>query len=154
MINNVSGATPDIVVTSSEVLSYLRNNAEIKKQYEYDLKYVNTENLEVTPKTYGKVSGGITIGDLTFYAYDATYVDQDGKIKRYIPEEKLVMFSRDELLGTQLFAAIKDLKSLTPARYFPKMWEQEDPSAAAILTQSAPLIVPMRSNASLVATVL
>ena len=57
--------------------------------------------------------------------------------------------------GVRAFGAIMDRKAgwrATP--FFPKMFEQEDPSAVYLMTQSAPLMIATRPNATLKAKVL
>ena len=51
------------------------------------------------------------------------------------------------------YGAIQDLESLQAEERFPKMWEEKDPSVAMAMTQSAPLPVPARIEASAFATV-
>lgn len=48
--------------------------------------------------------------------------------------------------GIQMFGAILDASSLQPATIFPKMWEEQDPSAVFTMSQSAPLMVPTNPN--------
>jgi hypothetical protein len=55
--------------------------------------------------------------------------------------------------GVKAFGAIQDHESLEAVPYFSKSWLEEDPSRRMVMTQSAPLLVPYRPNASLCATV-
>lgn len=55
--------------------------------------------------------------------------------------------------GVKAFGAILDAKAdLQPAEIFSKMWDQEDPSARFIMSQSAPLMIPVNTNATVKAT--
>jgi hypothetical protein len=52
-------------------------------------------------------------------------------------------------MGVQAFGAIMDADAgLAPARMFPKMWKENDPSVVYTMTQSAPLMVPMNPNST------
>jgi hypothetical protein len=51
--------------------------------------------------------------------------------------------------GVRAFGAIKDHDSLAEAEFFAKSWAENDPSVRYIMLQSAPLMVPLRPNASL-----
>jgi predicted cation transporter len=59
------------------------------------------------------------------------------------------------LLGRQADAppidvvlCIVDASNLEPATIYPKMWEEQDPSAVFTMSQSAPLMVPTNPNNS------
>jgi len=54
--------------------------------------------------------------------------------------------------GVKAYGAILDVNSLEPADIYPKMWDQEDPSARYIMSQSAPLMIPVNPNATVKAT--
>jgi len=55
--------------------------------------------------------------------------------------------------GVKAFGAILDAAAdLQPADIFTKMWDQEDPSARFIMSQSAPLMIPVNTNATVKAT--
>lgn len=57
--------------------------------------------------------------------------------------------------GVRAFGAIQDIAAnLQSVPVFPKMWEENDPSATIIMTQSAPLMVPVNPNATFRARVL
>lgn len=53
------------------------------------------------------------------------------------------------LRGVQAFGAIMDRQAgLAPLSLFPRMWDNEDPSVTYTMTQSAPLMIPMRPDNS------
>ena len=54
--------------------------------------------------------------------------------------------------GVKAFGAIMDVNSLQPADIWPKMWDSQDPSARFIMSQSAPLMIPVNPNATVKAT--
>jgi hypothetical protein len=51
-------------------------------------------------------------------------------------------------MGVQAFGAIMDMSMLNPARMWPKMWQNQDPSVEYVMTQSAPLMVPVVPNST------
>ena len=69
-----------------------------------------------------------------------------------MPDYTVIMGSRQLSEGIRLYGAIQDLQALVPASRFPKMLEQQDPSVAYTLTQSAPLPVLRRPNATWLAS--
>ena len=94
------------------------------------------------------------LGQFRLWSYNATYTDENGVSQFYIPPNDVVLVARQELKGLQAFGAIMDHESLSPVKYFPKMWPQQDPSVIYTMVQSAPLMVPRNVDATFRATVL
>jgi Phage major capsid protein E len=93
--------------------------------------------------TYGGIFGG---GAIDLWVDRSKYVDETGVEQFFLPQTSVVGFSDVE--GVRCFGAIKDFGALRAMERFPKMWLNEDPSAEFLLTQSAPLMVPKKPNAS------
>jgi hypothetical protein len=105
-------------------------------------------NVELGPRTAEKVVFQGQIGQFSFWTYSDTYQDEDGTDVEVLPANEIILAGTD-LEGHRCYGAIMDAKAgLAPVRRFPKMWPEEDPSAEYIMTQSAPLMVPLRPNAS------
>lgn len=124
----------------------------------------------VTPLTYEPRANGTQLsgarlawqmGGVNFWVVNNFYWCLDTKGKRhkvpYIPDGKVVGLG----LGTgdcclqpiKLYGAIQDCNVLQPLRRYQKTWEQNDPSACFVMTQSAPLPVVLNPNASFCITV-
>lgn len=54
--------------------------------------------------------------------------------------------------GVKAFGAILDVEGLFPAEIMSKMWDEQDPSARFVMSQSAPLMIPVNTNATVKAT--
>jgi hypothetical protein len=93
--------------------------------------------------TYGGIFGG---GQIDLWVDRSKYVDESGNEQFFLPQTNVVGFSDVE--GVRCFGAIKDMMALRAMERFPKMWRVEDPSAEYLMTQSAPLMVPKKPNAS------
>lgn len=93
----------------------------------------------------GQISGFNGGGQLNLWTYSNTYVDEDGNSGQFLNADYVVGFG-GAINGYRMFGAIMDKRSLRPEPKFPKMWEQEDPSVTYVMTQSAPLMVPMEPN--------
>ncbi|AAQ63358.1 major head protein [Burkholderia phage BcepNazgul] len=101
----------------------------------------------------GTIGGYNGMGTLELYTYHDTYTGDDNTEQEILGSYDVVG-TGPGLQGTQCFGAIMDFKNgLVPTRMFPKMWEEEDPSVAMLMTQSAPLMVPAQPNASFRMTV-
>lgn len=94
-----------------------------------------------------------TIDGFNIYTYQGLYKDAAGVVQRLLPSGTVLMVG--EMLGYQAYGAILDeAANFHAVPYFSKSWIEEDPSSRLVMTQSAPLMVPYRPNASLAATVL
>lgn len=96
---------------------------------------------------YGTLRGGVRV-----WGYNDTYEDNDGVEHQFLDDDDVILAG--DVQGVRCFGAIMDRKAgWAPMAMFPKMWEQEDPSGLFLMTQSAPLMVPTRPNASMRVTV-
>lgn len=100
----------------------------------------------------GYIAGVQGAGRLDFWVVSTTYLTQDGRVEHHLDPNGVFGCSTQTLSLTECYGAIQDLKAgpngLAAMKYFPKNWENEDPSAEYIMTQSAPLVVPGNPNAS------
>jgi hypothetical protein len=93
---------------------------------------------------YGGIFGG---NAMELWVDRSKFVDEAGNEQFYMPQNNVVGFA--DIEGVRCFGAIKDFDAnLLPLERHQKMWRQEDPSGEFILTQSAPLMVPKKPNAS------
>ncbi|SDR52885.1 major capsid protein [Paraburkholderia tuberum] len=95
-------------------------------------------------------------GSFHLWVYQDWSRDEDGVKHKYMPPGTVTMVAAGEtgVAGVQAFGAIQDIRALQPMRWFPKMFEQDDPSALVLLTQSAPLLIPVRPDATVSVQVL
>ncbi len=91
-------------------------------------------------------------GQFEFWQYQQKYVNAAGSLTDMFPTEGVLMASSG-VEGYACYGAIQDVDSLQAAERFAKMWKEQDPSVMMAMTQSAPLPVPGRIEASLFATV-
>lgn len=93
-------------------------------------------------------------GNLEIWLYSDYYELQDGTAVPFMQDGD-VLLSGPNVQGTRCYGAILDLDAgLRSLPLFPKMWKNQDPSVLYIMTQSAPLMVPVNPNNTLRATVL
>ena len=95
----------------------------------------------------GSISGSQGGGRMELWVDTSKYVDENGAEQYYMQQNAVVGVADTE--GIRCFGAIKDIDAgLRPLEVFQKMWRNEDPSAEYVLSQSAPLMVPKKPNAS------
>lgn len=149
----LTGVFPTEVVVDPLAWKAFRANAHVKERW----GSLNANLATLTPAAAG--DGGKFMGSIDgfdIYTYADWYVDpDDDQEKPYLPPGTVLLTSVNGLEGYRAFGAIRDEKAGYQAMpYFPKSWLEEDPAVRWLLTQSAPLIIPYRVNASLCATVL
>lgn len=108
----------------------------------------NASNLsDGSPYNYqGAIMGTGGIGRLDMWTYSNFYEGDDGVGVPYFDPGTVVGVG-NAVQGAQCFGAIMDRGAqLQAMTMFPKMWDGNDPSVTYTMTQSAPLMVPVRPN--------
>lgn len=152
LIQEKSGAVVTDVVLEPTAWQAMRQNARVEKLLE--TRRGSASTAETGPLAAEKARFVGTIGSFDLWVYQDRYVDEAGATQLVLPVGTVIM-AGPELEGTLAYAAIRDPRAgFAAVPRFPKMWVQEDPAMEWVMTQSAPLTVPYRPNASLCATVL
>lgn len=86
-------------------------------------------------------------GDYRFWSYSEFYEDDAGVQRRILPPGT-VIGTGPQVEGVRAFGAIMDSSVLRAMEMFPKSWVPEDPPFRIIMSQSAPLTVLTRPNAT------
>jgi hypothetical protein len=151
MLTN-SGSTGRDVVMETSAWTIFRKDAQVEKRLDV-LRVAGAPTLSLNAKLdYGGTYMG-TIDGFNIYVYAGTYRDDAGAVQKMLPTGTVLMVGA--LDGVQAYGAIQDEDAgLQALPYFSKSWTTPDPGRRFIMTQSAPLMVPSRPNASLCATVL
>lgn len=93
--------------------------------------------------------GELDSSGLEIWTYNDIYENDAGVAQSFLNTDTIVLTS-PAIEGVRAFGAIMDRKAQYQAvPFFPKMYESEDPSGLFLLTQSAPLMIPTRPNASM-----
>lgn len=149
------GGPTNNLVLGKEVAEYFLRNKKVRELLDTQVRGTegNSFNIGVREgeevEYLGRFEGGLNV-----WSYSGYYEEQNGEQTEILHPEEVVLVGPG-IRGVRCFGAIMDRKAnYQPASMFPKMWEQEDPAGLWIMTQSAPLMVPMRPNCSLKARVL
>lgn len=101
--------------------------------------------------------GGIrlgTWGQYTLWLYYEWFIDPADGVEKPMLVDGTVLLGSRQIDGTRAFATITDPEIGYPAiPYAPKSWTTQDPAARWLMTQSSPIVIPSRINASLSAKV-
>jgi len=153
------GGIPNRLTVGSDAWAVMRTNQGILKAMDTQMRgntslTINTGLVAPTKapdgvKFLGRLSEGIDL-----YTYSDYYVDNSNTPVPFMGTKDVVLTSPG-VEGVKAFGAIQDIAAnMTPIDIFPKMFDENDPSARFILSQSAPLMIPVNPNCTLKATVL
>lgn len=141
------------VFVSPDVWKVMKNNNGVKALLES--RRGSKSTAEVGPLNAELVKHVATLGEFEIWTYSDTYVDDNDVAQKFMPAGSVFMGNAQGVQGIQAFGAILDKKAdLHAMSIFSKMWEEEDPPATQIMSQSAPLMVPRNPNATVYAKVL
>ena len=147
-----SGAPVTDVVMTPDAWKLFRVDADVKELL--DTRRGSTATAELGPTSdVGGVFKG-QIGQFRFWEYQDWYVDPSSGTETPFLPAHTVLLGSEQIEGVRAYAAIEDVDSgFAPEPIWPKSWTVDDPSTRWVMTQSAPLLVPTRPNASFRATV-
>jgi hypothetical protein len=149
------GGPTDRLTVGSTAWEKMRDDDEIRELLKLDNRPYNNgvdinigirEGLDV--EYVGTLSGTTQV-----WVYSDYYEDPDGSVVPFMDPRDVVL-TGPNIRGVRCFGAIQDhAAQLQSLEMFPKMWSEHDPSVTFVMTQSAPLMVPVNPNASLRARV-
>ena len=158
------GGNVDTVLLGSEAAGLFTRQARLKDSPLNQLLDRNTSGAEdirirrgiiaddpMNPFTYLGTVSGIDVWRVSgrgnqFQNADGTFAD--------IVEPKQAVYVSSSVDAVEAYGAIMDVNNLLAVPKWPKMWDEQDPSARFIMTQSAPLAIVPYPNATAVQTVL
>ena len=148
------GAAPSIVIFDAKAWALFKADPKVEKAIDIQLGQTSAVQLGFTPGTPGAPIFKGRIGQVELYTYNDSYEDEAGSIQKLIPDYTVIVGAPGAFDGAKTYGAIHDPRAgyvATP--WFPKNWTVDNPGAEFVMTQSAPLLVPKRANATLTATV-
>lgn len=150
------GGPTNRLTVGSEAWEVMREDDEIRELLKLDLRpYNNGVNLNLGVREGLDVERvGSINGTTEIYVYSDYYHGTDGSVVPFMDPRDVVL-TGPNIQGVRAFGAIQDFDAnLQAMAMFPKMWRSDDPSATFIMTQSAPLMVPVNTNNTLRARVI
>jgi len=147
----ISGAMLRDVIMTVDVWKIFRKKASVQAELD---RFRGSSTMETAAQIE---EGGVYMGMIdgfNVFVYSGWYLDAAGVEQPILPAGTVLMAGA-QIEGVQAFGAIRDEDAGYQALpLFSKSWVSKDPSVRYLLTQSAPLIVPTRVNASFTASVL
>lgn len=139
------------LIFGANAWEYFRARVDVReymnKNYDgYDTKVSLIADGYEGQEYIGRISGLNGAGLMEIWIDTSKYVDETGTEQFFLDQDTVVGVGGIE--GIRCFGAIRDVREMRAMEQFTKMWVQEDPSVEYIMSQSAPLMVPKRPNAS------
>lgn len=148
-IKQRSNAYADYLIMGSSALNDFLSHADVLAVL--DNRRMSFGNIQPQKRPDGAIYyGNIETWDI--YGYDEWSADGAGTLTALVPATGVIVGSSQARM-TKHNAAIQDLRSLAVVEYFPKTWQQEDPSQEWLMLQSAPLCCPHQVDSTIFATV-
>lgn len=142
-----SGFAPTLVVMGAQAWAKLRADTTVLAQL--DIRRGSNLALNIGPGSGESIQYRGSDGVREYWTYNDFYEDATGTPTRMMDPRDVVLLNPAGVEGVRAFGAIMDTKAGYQAvPIFPKNWEQDDPSAEYIMSQSAPLMVPGRPEAT------
>lgn len=144
------------LTVGANVLPVLLNSQSVKNQLDLNTRGTNAD-LNTGPRSGEYVEYIGRLGpNLELWVNSDFYElpDGSGNTEPFLHPDEVVL-TGPNVMGVMCFGAILDNQSNFSAMpVFPKMWSNQDPAATFVMSQSAPLAVPVNPNNTLRARVL
>lgn len=153
---NASGYAPTKLIMGLTAWAQFRVDVNVIKALDTNYRGA-VSNINVFDPGNGQFAQfrGMLGGTLEVWTYNDTYVDDNGATQALMNQKKVVLINPAGIEGVRAFGAIVDPSSgYAAVDLYSKNWISEDPAAEWVLTQSAPLMIPTRPNAAVVAQVI
>ena len=150
-VHLLEGAEVDTVIFDPITAKHFRRNSQVEKVL--DIRRVSgNPTAELGGLGHASSLNGMryigTFGSWSAYSYSDYFLDDDGVVKPVLAAGTVIGGS-SAIQGVRAFGAIQDEEAgMQAVPMFAKSWLNPDPSGRFVMTQSAPLIVPQRPNAS------
>jgi hypothetical protein len=148
------GGPTNRLTVGANVLKVLLASTKVKEQLDLQTRGTNADlNTGLRSGEYVEYIGKLG-PNLELWVNTDYYEQPDGTAVPFMDPDG-VLLTGPNVQGVRCFGAILDDEAGYRAlAAFPKQWRQPDPSAVFVMTQSAPLPVPVNPNNSLYAKVL
>lgn len=155
-VASIVGAAPSHGIFDKKAWSLFRADPKTKEAIDTTLgQTTSSVELGFQPGAPGAPVYKGRIGTVEMYVYNDTYKDPlDNQVKALIPDFTVIIGAPAAFEGTPTYGAILDPESgYAATEYWPHNWIDRPTSGEYVQTQSAPLPIPKRPNASACITV-
>lgn len=155
LVQEKCGVAPRIVIMAGSAWRLARQDTEFRESLDNRRGGEASDSVQLGPVVPEDVSHARYVGhsgDFEFWVYEQTVQDDAGSSISLMPTNTVWMVSQ-AYEGVQAHGAIQTVDSMVPMAMFPRVYPERNPDALIAEIQSAPVLIPMRPNATLRATV-
>jgi hypothetical protein len=150
-----SGYAATEVVMGLDAWKVFRKKQAVKDALDTNYRGSDAALNIFTPTDGAAVQYRGMIGPFRIWTYNDVYEDDNGTLQPLMNQKSICIMNPAGLEAVRAFGAIVDAEAGYQAmEMFPSNWREKDPSAEFFMIQSAPLMIPVRPNAALVAQVI
>ena len=154
-VHHQAGAHPGTIIMDPLAAELFLDDPELQTRLD------NRRQMGGEAQLFGAASGAQgeeavflgSLGGFEFWQYSAVYTDDAGNRANFMPDYTVIGGSKTLAEGIRTYGAIQDHGALRAMSRFPKEWDEQDPSVRYTMTQSAPLPVLGRADATFCVTV-
>jgi len=153
LVSASSGAAIDTVVMGDEAWELQLTEAEFRERLDNRSQTPTSVQMLLDAKgvdAWGNYQG--RLGNIDYWTYSQPYT-ADGSAANVMHPHGVIMGSARQLQGVLAYGAIMDMEALVAARFWSKMYDENNPSRTFIESAAAPLPIPARVNATFYAQV-
>lgn len=143
----------DTVIMGTTAWTAFRKNSELKELLDLQRGAESLGGLTVAPGSGAPLQYKGSDGNKQYWVYRETYDTDESTTVNVMDPRDVLLVASNGLELAKCFGAIMDVEVLRSVDIFTKSWVTEEPSRRNLLSQSAPLIVPGRPNATFKARV-
>jgi len=144
LIEKATGLVPDVLILGQDVVDNFLTNTEVRQSL--DTRRIEMGQIDPRALPNGaSFLGTLKHPALDVYSYNEWYLD--GSTLEPMVEPKRIILGSTRARAARHYAAIRDLMVTGAVRWFPKSWEEMDPSVRWIMVQSAPVTALHQANA-------
>jgi hypothetical protein len=153
LANGLSGARVSKMVFGQDAWDFFAAQVDLKEFM--NKNYGGNDGSRITLMTdgyegqefMGVIQGNDGGGRIEAWVDTSKYLDEDGNEQFFLDQDAVCGYA--DIRGVRCFGAIMDADAdYKPLDFFFKNWRENDPSVEYLLSQSAPLMVPVNPNAS------
>jgi len=163
-VGEAVGAPVDRVVMTTDAWKLYSADPKFKDKISTQLRAgQSAADLGLLPGVSGQARWRGTDGMVDFYTYQDKFQDDAGAVQKLLPDNTVILAATTAMEGVRAFGAIIDDDDeserlsapgeAVPLAFFPKSFVTKNPGRRWVLSQSSPLLVPRRPQATLAATV-
>lgn len=148
------GGPVNRLTVGSDVIGHMLKNKSVLAQLDINTRGTSADlNTGLRSGDYVEYIGRLG-PNLELWVNSDFYELPDGSTENFLDPKKVVLTGPNVNVVRCFGAILDDAASLRAMMVFPKMWRNEDPAATFVMSQSAPLAVPVNPNNTLSAQVL